>query len=261
MGLALRLARQWWPQLLALAAACGVVATTIAGGLAVGDAMQDGLATLAVERLGRIDAAVAGRDFFTAGLADATRRRGGRPAAARAGDRDAGGGRAARGRRGPDHAAGLRRSGRPRLQPAPPPLAPGGLLANPPLAEALGLAAGEDCHSPAAERSSVPADSPLGRRTGESAGRRLNVTAVLPPRGIGQFSLRPVQVTAPLAVTSLAEARRILRRDDAANVLFAVGMAADGRRRSLAPRRLDPGRWPTTAWPSSRPPTIRQACG
>ena len=31
LGLAASLARQWWPQVAALAAACGVVATTISG--------------------------------------------------------------------------------------------------------------------------------------------------------------------------------------------------------------------------------------
>ena len=42
-GLATSLARQWWPQVAALAVACGVVATTIAGALSVGGAMQTGL--------------------------------------------------------------------------------------------------------------------------------------------------------------------------------------------------------------------------
>jgi EAL domain-containing protein (putative c-di-GMP-specific phosphodiesterase class I) len=46
-----------------------VVATTISGALSVGDGMQAGLARLAVERLGRIDAAVIAAEFFTANLA------------------------------------------------------------------------------------------------------------------------------------------------------------------------------------------------
>jgi len=73
LGLAATLARQWWPQVAALAAACGVVATTISGALCVGDGMQTGLARLAVERLGRIDAAVIAEEFFTATLATSLR--------------------------------------------------------------------------------------------------------------------------------------------------------------------------------------------
>ena len=64
-SLSRRLIRQWWPQVAALAAACGVVTATIVGGLGVGDSVQRGLETLAVERLGRIDAAVIGDDLFT----------------------------------------------------------------------------------------------------------------------------------------------------------------------------------------------------
>jgi hypothetical protein len=69
-GLALLLARSWWPQLAALAFACGIVAMTIAGALGVGDAMEAGLRQLAIGRLGRINAAVASDRFFTLGLAE-----------------------------------------------------------------------------------------------------------------------------------------------------------------------------------------------
>ena len=68
-GLALTLTRRWWPQLAALAAACAVVATTISGALGVGDLIQGGLRSLALERLGRIDAAVLGDGFFRRDLA------------------------------------------------------------------------------------------------------------------------------------------------------------------------------------------------
>jgi putative ABC transport system permease protein len=245
-GLAFRLGRQWWPQLAALAAACGVVATTIAGALAVGGAMQAGLRTLALARLGRIDAAVLGEDFFTAGLAESLGHEAGGPrqivpaivmpaTAARAD------GTAARITLvACDDPAALG------FEPAPPAVEPGGLVVNEPLAEALGLEPGAPVILRLPTRSSVPADSPLGRRTGESAGRRLSVTAVLPPQGIGQLSLRPVQTTPPLAVTSLREARRMLGRDDAVNAVFAVGMppAADAAawlRERLAPSLADYG--------------------
>ena len=69
-GLALGLAARWWPQLVALAAACLVVATTITGALGVGDVIQAGLHRLAIGRLGRIDAAVLSDGFFRRALAD-----------------------------------------------------------------------------------------------------------------------------------------------------------------------------------------------
>ena len=56
----------WWRQLAALAAACGVVAATISGALGVGAAVERGLLRLAFERLGGIEAAVVGEDFFRA---------------------------------------------------------------------------------------------------------------------------------------------------------------------------------------------------
>ena len=260
VGLAATLARQWWPQVAALAAACGVVATTISGALSVGDGMQAGLARLAIERLGRIDAALIAGEFFTANLAASL--------TAEAG--------------GPQHAvpaivmpAVAVRPGRATVrvtllacddpaalgfEPASPALEPEGVLVNQPLAEALGLGAGDPVVLRLPTPSSVPADSPLGRRTGESAGRRLSVTAVLPPTGIGQFSLRPVQATAPLVVTSLATARRILRLDDAANVVFAVGMpagnaAATGLGDRLTPTLADYGLALEPA--TDEPPSLR----
>ncbi|MEX0671070.1 MAG: hypothetical protein WD060_11505, partial [Pirellulales bacterium] len=68
-ALGLALARQWWPQVAALAAACAVVATTVVGALGVGDALRSGLLDLAVGRLGRIDAALLATDFVRRDLA------------------------------------------------------------------------------------------------------------------------------------------------------------------------------------------------
>jgi putative ABC transport system permease protein len=248
-GLAIRLARQWWPQLAALAAACGVVAATIAGALAVGSSLQAGLQRLALGRIGRIDAAVVAPEFFTTQLVarlDSAGSEGGgpgrllpaivMPAVATRGD----GARVRITLLACDDPAALG------FEPAPPPLEAGGVIVNGPLAEALGLAVGEPMILRLPTASSVPADSPLGRRSGESAGRRLRVTAVLPPQGIGQFSLRPVQATGPLAIASLRDAQRIIRRGDVANVAFAVGMPAEADaaawlRDRIAPSLADHG--------------------
>jgi len=247
-GLALMLARQWWPQVAALAAACGVVAMTITGALAVGSSLERGLRALALERLGSIDAAVLGESFFSKHVVD------GLVTAASEG--------------GPQHvvpaiilpvtissgrggtiAATLLACDDPAalgFDPAPPTLAPETVLVNTPLAETLGLAAGDAVVLRLPRRSSVPADSPLGRRTGASDGRRLSVAAILPDHGLGRFSLRPEQSTRPLVVTSLAAARRILRRDDAVNAVFAIRMrphedAAEWLRSHLHPSLADYG--------------------
>ena len=249
-GLVARLAAAWGRQLFALAAAAAVVAATIAGALGVGDALDRGLRRLAGERLGRIEAVLVGDDFFTAGLAA--------DLAARAAADPAGPGRLV-----PaivfevtvEAAGGSRLSARATLlacddpaalgfEPAPPPLAPDAVLLNEPLHRAVAAGPGAAVVLRLPIRSSVPADSPLGRRTPESTGRRLRVEAVLPEVGLGQFALRPAQVTRPLVVTSLATARAILDRDDAVNAVFAVagGDAAAGWLRSqLRPAAADYG--------------------
>jgi putative ABC transport system permease protein len=240
--LAVALGRQWWPQVAALAAACGVVATTIGGSLAVGSALQRGLESLALARLGRIEAAVVGQSFFTAGLAERL--------AAAAAD---GGPRhlvpaivmpvtVSAGRGGPTPATLLACDDPAALgyEPAPPPLAADVALVNGPLAAAAGLAAGDQFVVRLPRRSSVPADSPLGRRTGSSDGRRLAVAAILPDRGLGQFALRPVQTTEPLIVVPLETARRILRRPVAANAIFAVGMPPGGDAAAWLADHLEP---------------------
>ncbi|MFM8538359.1 MAG: hypothetical protein ACKOES_09870, partial [Planctomycetaceae bacterium] len=235
-GLAILLVRQWWPQVTALAAASAVVATTIVGAVGVGASLQRGLHDLAIDRLGAIEAAIIADEPFTprlvTRLADSlgtTPAASGRPASivpalVMTVSVDAtGGGRRAATRAtllACDDPAALgftgARSGPARDR----------VLVNAPRADALGLEPGAAVVLRIPDRSNVPSDTPLGRRTPASTGRRLTVDEVLPEGGLARFSLRPVQVTAPLAVTSLATARAILRRGDVANVVFAVGDGA-----------------------------------
>jgi hypothetical protein len=250
-GLVRRLLASWAPQVAALAAAAAVVAATIAGALGVGDALARGLRQVAGERLGRIEAAVVGEEFFSARLVDDLTARAAADASAPRGlvpaivlevtVEPAGGGRAVSRATllACDDPAGLG------FTPPPPPVEDGAVLLNEPLARALGVASGAPVVLRLPRRSSVPADSPLGRRSAESAGRRLRVGAVLPAVGLGQFSLRPTQVTGPLVVTPLATARAILGRDDAVNAVCAVsgrdGDAAAWLRGALRPRLDDLG--------------------
>jgi putative ABC transport system permease protein len=229
-GLALLLARSWWPQLAALAFACGIVAMTIAGALGVGDAMEAGLRQLAIGRLGRINAAVASDRFFTLGLAERLQAARGAtagpativPAIVLPVTVTVSGSAARATLLACNDPAGLG------FEPAPPPLAPASVFVNQPLAETLGLTAGDGLVLRLPRRSLVPADSPLGRRSSESDGRRLTVAAVLPAGGLGSFSLRPSLATGPLVVTSLDVAQAILRRGKVATMAFASGHPADG---------------------------------
>jgi len=224
-GLAASLTRAWWPQVVALAAACGVVSATLVGAIGVGSGMQRGLQTLALDRLGRIDAALLGAGFFRRQLVDelAAAAAGPAPRLVPALVLEATADAAGRTTRlvllACDDPAALG------FSPPPAPLAAGSALVNEPLAAALGVATGDAFVLRLARRSAVPADSPLGRRTAESSGRRLQVGAVLPEAGLAKFSLRPTAVTAPLVVVPLATAQNLLQQGDVVNAAFAVGAA------------------------------------
>ncbi|MFM9195065.1 MAG: FtsX-like permease family protein, partial [Planctomycetia bacterium] len=115
------------------------------------------------------------------------------------------------------------------FSPGAKPLAADAVAINRVLAEALGAREGDPVILRLTKIGDVPADSPMGRRTAESWSRRLVVTEVLPVAGIGEFSLRPTQVTAALAVTGLHTAQSLVRRSEpVANMLFAVGGSGGG---------------------------------
>lgn len=232
VGLGWRLVGAWWPHLAALAVAGGVVATTIAGAVGVGEALVDSLRRLALARLGRIDAAVLADDFFSAGLAPALE---GQLEVASPAWKDsrivpavvveATLDRADSGAAAPVRATLLACDDLAALgfDAALSPLDAESLLVNAPLATALAVAPGGPVVLRIVKIGGAPADSPLGRRTAETVSRRLRVAEVLPPEGLGQFSLKPAQVTGPLAIASLETVRALLRRDaPVANVLLAV---------------------------------------
>jgi hypothetical protein len=240
-AVAMRLTRQWWPEVAALAAACGVVAATIAGAVGVGDALSRGLRQLAIARLGGIDSAVLSDDFFRAALAGemAASAATGGAAIVPAIVLEASIERATDGGGSDTRPAAVRTTLLACDDPARLGFAGtiaaidgGGVAVNAVLAESLGTAVGDSVVLRIAKRSDVPADSPLGRRTADASSRRLRVVQILPPEGLGQFAVRPAQVTGGLAVTSLATAQGILRRGEVANALFAIpsrpGAAAAG---------------------------------
>jgi len=244
--LAFNLARAWWPQLAALAAAAGVVAATVTGALGVGDSLARGLERVATSRLGGIRVAIVADEPI---------------AAARALDSDpplvpalvlAATVEAPGAVRRTAPATLLAADGLARLGFAPPAPDPGptGIAVNEVLATALGVTVGDAVILRVAVPEDVPADLPLGRRDAAPAGRRLRVTAVLSADGIGQFALRPTQVTGGLAIVPLETAAALIGREGSANVLFAPqasgagaddGALVDRVRRALHPTLDDFG--------------------
>ncbi|MEM9645658.1 MAG: FtsX-like permease family protein, partial [Planctomycetota bacterium] len=70
--------------------------------------------------------------------------------------------------------------------------------------------------------SAVPADSPLGRRESETEGLpRMEVVAIVPNEGLGQFSLMPSQTVPQIAFMSRALIGEVLDRDGQANAIFS----------------------------------------
>lgn len=258
-GVASRAICRWWPQLAAVAAAAAVITVTIAGSLGVGDLLQQGLRQLAADRLGGIVAAVVGREPFRADLAERMVRRLASLGVTRpaidllpAFAVEISVERPADGRRSRaatvaellacDHPDRLGYS-----KPVPSPDA--GVAVSRQLAEALDLSVGEPVILRVAERSAVPADTPLGRRATRSRSRRLTVTAVLPPGSVGDFSLRPSQSSGGVALVSLALGQTLLDQPDRANLILAVPRSESGDgapvdavlRQAIAPTVTDYG--------------------
>ncbi len=249
LTLAFRLVWEWWPHVVVLAVACGVVAATITGAIGVGDAMQAGLRRLAIGRLGQIDSAVLGDDFFRATLAREMVAADALPIDPRSGLHSippatlvpaivlevtvdvAKGGLAPQqsGRATLLACNELDSLGYAPLESHAAPTDQDQTVAmNAVLAESLGVRVGDAIVLRIPKRSAVPSDSPLGRRTPDSTGKRLLVSQILPREGLGQFALRPTQVTGPLVVASLSTAQQILRRGDVANAIFAVASLPAG---------------------------------
>jgi len=231
LAVAWRLAWAWRRQLAALIAAAAVVAATVAGALGVGDSLSRGLERLALSRLGGIAAAVVGDEPFSATLANAFDPAP-VPALVLAVTAEATGGD----RRAVPAtllaADGLDRLG---FAAAPAPVPPGSVVLNAPLARSLGVGAGGVVVIRTVVPADVPADLPLGRRDATAAGRRLRVAEVLPEEGLGQFSLRPTQATAGLAIVGLGAAQDLVGRPGSANLLLAPAPRdADGERALVA---------------------------
>jgi ABC-type antimicrobial peptide transport system permease subunit len=117
------------------------------------------------------------------------------------------------------------------------------------------VAVGDDLVLRLPRPSDIPPDSPLGRKSGNIASRRLRVAGIVPDAGLGRFSLNPSQQAPRNLYVPLEELQSLLRRPGSpaarlANCLLVAGKRADtaadpraeeALARALRPRLADYG--------------------
>ena len=218
----------WHYRRVHLAVLAGVVVATavITGALLVGDSVRGSLRDLLLERLGRIDTVLISEQPFRAALADQLGQH-----AEVAPLLLVPGSLTATGRERSRHATGLSVIG---CLPEfwqfgagiPPALLPGNQIAlTTPLAAELGARLGSEVILRVPRVSGLPADSTLGEKTETTVSRRLRVAAILPPRGLANFSLRPSQQPPRNVFVPLATLQNLLDLPARVNAL-AMGPAA-----------------------------------
>jgi ABC-type lipoprotein release transport system permease subunit len=98
------------------------------------------------------------------------------------------------------------------------------IVLNEPLAEWLGVKVGERVMLRLPHTTTVPAESPLGRKTDAVQGYSLEIGAIVPAQGLGRFSLRPNQQVPMNAYVPLKWlANRPLKKPDRANAILVAG--------------------------------------
>ena len=243
---------------LAVAAGVAVAAAVLTGALLVGDSMRGSLRTMSLDRLGEIRAALAAPTMFRAALADelaaALHQQGSHaavvPAILTSGSMETARGGAAARRANRVQVIGLDRLDRlfPDDDAARRRLGPRQIMLNAPLAEQLGVAAGDEVLLRLPRGETIPAESALGRKQDTLTSLRLTVAAVCAATGPGRFSLSPSQHTPRNAFVALGALQTALDEVDQANALLVA--RSDGEldgddtaalRQALRPQLADCG--------------------
>src|SRR5262249_27617566 len=99
-------------------------------------------------------------------------------------------------------------------------------MLNRPLAEKLRAAVGSEILLRVGQRSDIPADSPLGRKTATVQSRRLRVAAIIPAVSLGRFGIRPTQQLPLNAFVSLEALQQILEQPGNVNAILVAGRDA-----------------------------------
>ncbi len=250
-----------------LAVVLGVAAATavLTGALIVGDSVRFSLRKLALDRLGRIDELLVSDHFFREELAAELRANAeiGNawwriepallfPAATIEHRHEAATAGSSQVRRASSVLAlGIRDSfwdlSDPKVRPGKN-LARDEIVLNEPLANELGVKVGDVVTLRFSKLAQVPADSPLGRKTGRVQSLpEMKVVAILPAKSLGQFSLHPQQGTSHVAFVPLPDMQDALEQNGKVNAMFAAGHDQDSPpgdlllKTSLAPQLVDYG--------------------
>jgi putative ABC transport system permease protein len=217
-----------------VAVGCGVAAGTavLAGALLVGDSMRGSLRHLTLDRLGRIDQAMVTDRRFREQLAAELAAEPGLPkqsavvpailldVSVQGAEGDA-----------PAQANHVHLVGCDsrfwQLGPVGPVASPQGreIVLNRPLADDLGVEAGDAVLVRLPHLSSIPADTPLGRKSETVRGQRLTVSGVIPAHGLGGFGLRAGQQTPRNAYVPLDWLQERLDQPGRVNALLVADAA------------------------------------
>ena len=95
------------------------------------------------------------------------------------------------------------------------------------LATKLDVRIGQDVIVRLPRQTTIPADSPLGRKTETVRSRQLTVVAIVPDRGLGRFALQSNQQSPLNAYTSLETVQEMLGQDDKINAVLIVGKSTE----------------------------------
>ncbi|HEY2828085.1 MAG TPA: FtsX-like permease family protein, partial [Pirellulales bacterium] len=218
-----------------LAVALGVMTATavLIGALLVGDSVRGSLRQLAIERLGRVDAALVTPHFFREQLAaDVAANLGFQkstdftatlPAIMLQGTLEGVSGQQ-HFRAGNVAVLGIGKEFW-KLGVGGPPKSPTGdeIVLNQPLADQLRAKIGDEIILRLAQAADVPADSPLGRKTETVRSHRFTVSAIIPAEGLGRFGLRPTQQLPLDAFTAIEPLQQMIGVDGRVNAILVAG--------------------------------------
>ncbi|HTQ38941.1 MAG TPA: ABC transporter permease [Pirellulales bacterium] len=239
------------------AVALGVMAATavLTGALVVGDSVTFSLRQLAIDRLGRIDAALVTPHFFREKLAedvaaDPTFQHdftAALPAIMLQGTLENPTGDHHR-RAGNVAILGV---GEPFWQlgsgaPTKPPVKDE-IVLNQPLADQLRVKAGDEVVLRLQQAANVPADSPLGRKTETIRSRRFSVSDVIPAEGLGRFGLRPSQQLPLDAYTVIQPLQEMIGVEGRVNAILVAGNDENAVPDAAAEQALQNSLQPTLA--------------
>ncbi len=258
--LRLILASLFYHRRINLAVALGVAAATavLTGALVVGDSMRGSLRHLVVDRLGKIDSVLVVNGFFRAELA-------GEIAASPDFDKHFTAALPAIMLRATveNPAGDSARAGKVNVlgtgerfwdlgsasDPVRPTVMPqlDEVVLNGPLAAKLGVKIGQDVIVRLPRQSTIPADSPLGRKTETLRSRQLTVVAIVPARGLGRFDMRSNQRSPLNAYASLETVQTMLYQDERINAIFVAGKSIEKPVSTAAQAMLKQALRPTLA--------------